>query len=282
MAMVQWCRETLVFTKKCVTTESALNFLNDLGGVSEADLEVIADVLVTYQFHLLLEGRQDALSCIPKDFDTESVPEGLFWRKNNGRNWDRQCLEDRFGWFSDSHSIRQLLQAVKENGVADVFLESIGFTKPYGTLYFMFFTQRQIEWLCATQGVIFFRPTWAEFLPHVKKKIESQDVFYGFAKSSWLSALTALQHTVINTGDLRGHFEWSRKNKSDAECPDPATKPVPAVRFMLDKDYGANHLFMGDGFTYSEDGVKGQAEYLGSSFLNFNLTRTLIPSTPSI
>ena len=51
---------------------------------------------------------------------------------------------------------------------------------------------------------------------------------------------------------------------------------VCAVRHLLDQWFGANHLFMGDGYTWSADLKQGYSEYLVSSFANFDVERVSI------
>merc|ERR1712008_41257 len=79
------------------------------------------------------------------------------------------CLPDRYGWFSDSVSIRDLLSVLLSNGSGELFCDTMGFTRQacaanggYGTMLFMFYTERQLQQISDDNGVQFFRPYWQE------------------------------------------------------------------------------------------------------------------------
>eukprot|EP00760_Papus_ankaliazontas_P012265 PhM_4_TR15236/c0_g1_i1/m.105019 len=277
-------RSELKSKKRCISREEALKFVSsdDRGNVVD-----LSELLLTQMLHILIEERHEFL--VP-DFDVSSVPPDMFWRKNVGKDWDRQCREGRFGWFSDSVSISHLLKCFRDNTpqTSDSFLDAIGLTKPYGEMYFLFFTKHQLETLVEKEGVVFFRPTWGRFLPYVKHKMETIDsnLIYDYPKQDWLAALEYYSEVVLKLGKekreevddetLRLVLHESLKLTTNDESSHPRFHPFAAIRYFIDVEYGANKMFMGDGFTYSDEGKKGHAEFLVSSFMNYDVPRTKI------
>jgi hypothetical protein len=72
---------------------------------------------------------------------------------------------------------------------------------------------------------------------------------------------------------------WDAHGSRERWC-DPRWHPVAAARHLLDQWFGANHLFMGDGFTWSEMRERGHAEWLVASFENLDVERvSIFPET---
>jgi len=71
-----------------------------------------------------------------------------------------------------------------------------------------------------------------------------------------------------------------KKRKRGAAPLNPAWHPICAVRHLLDQWYGANAMFMGDGYTWSEEKKRGHREWLCGSFENFDLARVSIFPEP--
>jgi len=227
---------------------------------------------------------------------------GLFWRKNASRSWPTQCLPDRFGWISGSVSVRDLIATLLKDKSAVGFARTMGFTawpdqpnSGYGHMYFMFYTERQLKQL---DGVDFFHPTWnpPTLVSELEKLFEKRVAQEALEKwvpamwtidlEAWRAAIAFFKKTVaeLETEDARIKFlDFSIKNCKpmwDAEhkkrSVDPRWHPVAACRHLLDEWFGANHLFMGDGFTWSEDLKKGHSEWLLSSFENLDCERVSI------
>jgi len=234
-------------------------------------------------------------------FASRSVPDGVFWRKNAARDWPTQCLPDRYGWVSDSESVRGLLAVLAADGTGERFCETMGFTRTessphggYGPMFFMFYTERQLRRL---EGVELFRPTWPNLMQRLNALLNrriADDTLGTHVSELWISSNEAWREAgeafdrivaEVNDGEARLRFQKfairSCKPLWDAGVPeggamDPRWHPVAAVRQLLDQWFGANHLFMGDGFAWSEQGVKGYAEWLLSSFENMDVDRVSI------
>jgi len=263
-------------------------------------MQRLADRLLVLQVNAVVRGL---VSKELANFDCSSVPDGLFWRKNASKTWSSQCLPNRYGWFSDSISIRDLLTKILHNGSAVAFCETMGFSRVsgcknggYGDMYFMFFTQRQLQELEAV-GVEFFQPLWPEAARRLRSLFDRRVAEGALDKwvpsmwdstdiGAWEEALATFERVsaTLDTPQARLHFlEFSIKACKpmwDQEwvmgtC-SPRWHPVAAARHLLDQWFGANHLFMGDGKTWSETRVQGHNEFLVSSFENLDLDRVSI------
>lgn len=287
--------------RKAFITSSELRAELSVHGAPEEGVEWMVDYLVVRQVATAL---RDLVACKHDVFDCDSVPEGILWRKNASVHWSHQCLPDRFGWFSDSISVRDLLHTLLITKTAVGFARTMGFTSTedqpnsgYGPMYFMFFTERQLNGL---HGVSCFHPTWSPpTMPNELSALFAKRAALGldeFAKSIpdiWIVEPDAWQEAIHSFTQIVGALEgeadrvrfldfsisvcnplWEAKHQ--ARSLDPRWHPVAACRHLLDQWFGANHLFMGDGFTWSEDRRKGHAEWLVSSFENFDLERVSI------
>jgi len=258
------------------------------------DLLLVKQVGAALRSLVLRDGR------LHVDFDCSTVPGNLFWRKNAASDWERQCLLDRYGWFSDSASIRDLLSVLKEHGSAERFCRTMGFSRvpgkgDFGPMYFMFYTHAQLESL----DVEFFRPTWTEVSSRLRALFDRRRAAGTLGDwlpkmwisdiDAWEAALAAFNEVVdavAAAGDpARLRFLqfslaackplWDLYEGKEELC-DPRWHPVAAARHLLDAWFGANHLFMGDGFTWSETKERGHAEWLVSSFENYDVDRVSI------
>ena len=267
-------------------------------------------------------------------FDHESVPEDVFWRKQEDRGWQRQAPSGRYGWFSDAASVRALLAILQKDGTAARFCDNIGITKKqgnggvndgYGTVYFMFYTGAQLRALGSDQQegdaepFEFFRPLWSEMLPKLQAKFNTRKAdlavhlprqwsadgkplptMWSDNAEQWDKALQLFKHEVqanvaqnsaqlvnfLGVSILHCKPMWDKAELSGSNL-DPSgadqkgafnkkMRYVCAVRHLLDQWFGANHLFMGDGYTWSADLKQGYSEYLVSSFANFDVERVSI------
>jgi len=114
----------------------------DSGDGLDAAIQCFADSLLVLQLGAAV---LDLISRRLTRFASRSVPDGVFWRKNAARDWPTQCLPDRYGWVSDSESVRGLLAVLAADGTGERFCETMGFTRTessphggYGPMFFMF------------------------------------------------------------------------------------------------------------------------------------------------
>lgn len=259
-----------------------------------------ADKLLVAQMGAALNGL------VNRQYDTfahDSVPDGVLWRKNAAVDWPCQCLPERYGWFSDSASLRDLFEKLLRDRSAVSFCDTMGFTRVegkensgYGPMFFMFYTERQLQDLEQRAGIEWFRPFWPVVSDRLRRRFQTRRDG-GMLESSlpsiwerdiskWEQALAIFGEEVKSLTDDESRIRFL--DFAITECKplwdgdtapaslDPSEHPVAAARHLLDNWYGANHLFMGDGFTWSEDRVKGHAEYLVSSFENFDSDRVSI------
>lgn len=271
----------------------------------ELGVEWLVDHLVVLQLGAVV---RDLLTRKLTHFACGSVPNGLFWRKNASRDWPRQCLPDRYGWVSDAESIRGFLAVLVADGTAERFCEAMGFTRTegepyggYGPMFFMFYTERQLTRL---DGVELVRPLWPEMMRCFRELFDRRRaagtlVAYVPAlwrpdPEAWQAALVTFEAIMDGLTDVqaRRHFQdfairsckplWDEGSLTCGAAfgMDPRWHPVAAVRHLLDEWLGANHLFMGDGYAWSEYGVKGYAEWLLSSFENLDVDR--VPVFPGL
>eukprot|EP00419_Tripos_fusus_P005265 CAMPEP_0172681084 /NCGR_PEP_ID=MMETSP1074-20121228/17208_1 /TAXON_ID=2916 /ORGANISM="Ceratium fusus, Strain PA161109" /LENGTH=421 /DNA_ID=CAMNT_0013499533 /DNA_START=21 /DNA_END=1282 /DNA_ORIENTATION=+ len=270
----------------------------DSGAGLDAGTQCFADRLLVLQ---LGKAVRDLVSRRLTRFASRSVPDGVFWRKNAARDWPTQCLPDRYGWVSDSESVRGLLAVLAADGTGERFCETMGFTRTerrphggYGPMFFMFYTERQLRRL---ECVELFRPTWPDLMHRFNTLLSrriAEDTLGRHVSELWITSSEAWRDAgeafgrivaEVTDGEARLRFQRfaisSCKPLWDAGAPeggamDPRWLPVAAVRQLLDQWFGANHLFMGDGFAWSEQGVRGYAEWLLSSFENLEVDRVSI------
>lgn len=272
------------------------------GGTDGAGVEWLADRLLVLQLGTAV---RDLVAQRHPNFDCSSVPDGIFWRKNAARDWPTHCLPDRYGWISDAESARHLLAVLLADGSGERFSDAMGFTRVegadfggYGPMYFMFYTLRQLERL---PGVEIFRPLWPDIYQRLRARFAALasrgeealaaklPAMWAVDIGAWEDALESFEVLLPSlSGDgrdkaRRRFLEFSiRACKplwEDSWAPgsvDPRWHPVAAVRHLLDQWFGANHLFMGDGFAWSEAGERGFAEWLLSSFDNHDVARVPI------
>ena len=270
--------------------------------VSVDQLQPLVDRLLVKQVGAAVKSmvsRDGLHKC--EDFGA-SVPDGLFWRKNASKEWPRQCLEDRYGWFSDSKSIRDLLSKLQAEGHGEKFCDAMGFTRQdgapnygYGPMYLMFYTQAQLESL---DDIEFFRPLWPEATKRLRTLFKSRrdagtldqwlPKMWTNDVDAWEVALSQFQNIVnaVTDDKMRESFlefslvackpMWDHYEGAEPASCDPRWHPVAAARHLLDHWFGANHLFMGDGFTWSAKRTIGHAEWLVSSFENLDVERVSI------
>lgn len=282
--------------RRCLNSEELqATFVGKLSGMFSVPWDTISgqsfwtDLLHIHQVSVLIDERKSLL-CKVADFDVNSVYHDLVWRKNVFPTQDRQCWPGRYGWFSDDTSIKSLLASYRDTGTAYRFLDEMGFDEPYGNMYFLFFTKNLLGKLRDTQTddkeaeeqlVEFFAPLWPKMLEVARHFVLSApigtDVLGGFSKQNWQDAINYYEKFVIGSDPndpemIQNVLHYAAKNKMKVEkgkAPSPIYEPFHAVRHLLDLQFGANELFSGDGSTYSRNLVRGQREYLGSSFRNF-------------
>jgi hypothetical protein len=231
-------------------------------------------------------------------FDSASVPNGLFWRKNSAADWSHQCLPGRFGWLSDSASLRDLLRRLCDGGPAAgaaAFCATMGFARVeglpndgYGPIFVMFYSESQLQWLAKRESIVLFRPTWPAVTAQLRSQFdrrladgslaEKLPPMWSQESAQWVAAMDQFEADVQTVeaegpaGRLRFLKQaltevkplWDRWGAPGQEPParmplNPAEHAVAACRQLLERWYGANEMFMGDGFAWSAQRVRGHA-----------------------
>lgn len=244
--------------------------------------------------------------------DLASLPDSLMWRKNEAADWPRQCLEGRFGWFSDCESLRALMADLQRGAGASAWCTRVGWSEVkgaihdgYGCKYLLLFLRVDLEEMAndPEQQVEMFVPLWPKVFEKLHLTFHSRvddGTFAGVHRphpawtndpKEWFRALKYFGEQVLpklaspegRLGFLRFSVhtclpleEELRTNSVEEGTLQPSLHPVAAVRHLLDRWFGANALFMGDGFTWSRQLKQGYRELLVSSFENFNVARISI------
>lgn len=276
----------------------------------------VSKLVLSQVEHLLvvLVGGEGADDCGDFfDFDVTSIPMGVMWRKNEGPDWQWQCLPGRYGWFSDAVSLQDLCRILQEGSSPIQWCQKIGFNQHpgernggYCEKYLLLFMESQLKEM-EQQGKIteFFHPKWPIIFDKLKQKYQDHLMAGSFVRSInsawvadkalWDKAFTYFEGLIpsLDTEPARVDF---LKFSLDVCLPmsqlvhvkaiptgrlNPAWDPVGAIRHLLDVWFGANYMFMGDGYTWSKEAKKGHPEWLVSTFENLAVLRINLFPPPS-